>query len=149
MTLVRCNPRSELERVFGDPFFRQFFDLESGDELLGGGERRWYPSMDLVEKPDRLLARLELPGVDPKNVHINLQGDTLVVQGERQAENEDDKSKYLKREHIYGSFQRTVRLPYRVQADKVKAHYRNGVMTIELPKAEEHVGRQIPVEIEV
>ena len=148
MALVRCNPRLELERVFGDPFFRQFFDLESGDEILGSAERRWYPLMDLVEKPDRLLARLELPGVDPKNVQINLQGDTLVVQGERREENEESKGKYLKREHIYGSFQRTVRLPYRVQADKVKAQYRNGVMTIELPKAEEHVGRQIPVEIE-
>jgi HSP20 family protein len=103
--------------------------------------------MDLDEEKDRLVVRLELAGVDPKNVQINLQGDMLTVSGDRKDERETKNGKALKREHIYGSFQRSLKLPYRVQSDKVTAQYKNGVMTISLPKAEEFVGRQIPVEV--
>lgn len=147
MTLIRWRPRSE--SLLLDPFFARF------DDLFGDGPttnttraRGWYPAMDLVEAKDKLVARLELPGVDPKTVQINLQGDVLTVSGTRedaQVENEDHK--VLKREHSYGAFQRTVELPYRVKAESVKATYKNGVMTIDLPKAEEYIGRQIPVEV--
>jgi len=145
MSLVRWSPRAELESFTRDPFFGRFLDL-FGDEFAGSGDRTWYPAMDLVEEKDKLVVHLELPGIDAKNVRIDLQHDTLVVQGERQEDREDGKGKYLKREHIYGSFQRSIRLPYGVQADKVKAQYKDGIMTITLPKAEEFVGRQIPIE---
>lgn len=145
MSLVRWTPRTELESLTRDPFFNRFFDLF--DEGLNQ-ERTWFPRLDLVEEKDRLRASIELPGIDPKNVQINLQGELLTIQGERKQDEEFEKGKVLKRESLYGSFTRTVQLPYRVQADKVKAQYKNGVMTISLPKAEEFVGRQIPVEIE-
>ena len=148
MARIRWSPRTELQAFGCDPFFRRFFDLVDEDFLGGKGERTWYPPMDLVEEKDRLLAHLELPGIDPKSVQVNVQGDLLVIQGERKAEREENQGKYLKREHAYGSFHRSVQLPYHVQPDKVTAQYKNGIMTIVLPKAEEHVGRQIPVEVE-
>jgi HSP20 family protein len=144
MALVRWRRRND--SFFLDPFFARL------DELLGDfptetSERSWHPAMDLDEEKDRLVVRLELAGVDPKNVQINLQGDMLTVSGDRKDERETKNGKALKREHIYGSFQRSLKLPYRVQSDKVTAQYKNGVMTISLPKAEEFVGRQIPVEV--
>lgn len=146
MALVRWAPRVELESFKRDPFFHRFFDLV--DDLTSTPDGAWYPPTDLVEEKDKLVAHLEMPGIDPKNVRIDLQADLLTIQGERKQEESDDHGKYLRREQCYGSFTRAIRLPYRVQADKVKAQYRNGIMTITLPKAEEYVGRQIPVELE-
>lgn len=147
MAMICWSPRTELQTFGSDPFFRRFFDWGDVDSLGANGERTWYPPMNLVEEKDQLLAHLELPGIDPKSVQVTLQGDLLVIQGERKDEHEETQGKYLKREHAYGSFQRSVQLPYPVQADKVKAQYKNGIMTIVLPKAEESVGRQIPVEV--
>ena len=148
MKLVRWTPRNEL--FTRDPFFQSF--NERVNELLGGwaGEERdhaWYPPMDLMEEKDRLVVRLDLPGVDPKAIEINLQGDLLTISGERKDETESRDGKILKREQAYGSFQRTLQLPFRVQGDKVKASYDKGVMKITLPKVEAEVGRHIQVEV--
>ena len=147
MALVRWAPRTEVESSTCDPFFRRFFDLLDDGERLRTS-RGWFPAMDLVEERDRLVAELELPGIDPKKVQIQLQGDVLTVQGERRADVEESKSKVLKREQCFGTFQRTLQLPYRVQADQVKAQYKDGILSIFMPKAEEYIGRQIPVEVE-
>ena len=145
MTLIRWRPRSE--SLLLDPFFAQFEDL-FGDRQVMSAPRSWHPAMDLVEEKDQLVARFELPGVDPKSVQINLQGDMLTVSGTREdVVAADDNGKVLKREHSVGAFQRIVELPYRVKGDDVKAAYKNGIMTISLPKADEYVGRQIPVEV--
>jgi len=144
VALIRWTPRDEMDVFAHDPLFRRMFDLAS-DHVAG--ESAWHPALDLVEEKDRLVAHLEMPGVDPAQVQIHLQGDQLTIQGERKAESKSEHGKILKRELVVGAFTRSVQLPYPVQADKVKASYRNGVMTIHLPKAEEHVGRQIPVEV--
>lgn len=144
MSLIRWTPRDEMDVFARDPFFRRMFDF-ANDHVTG--ENGWYPALDLVEEKDHLVAYLEMPGVDPTQVQIHLQGDLLTIQGERKAESKSEHGKILKREQVVGSFSRSVQLPYRVQAEKVKASYRNGVMTIQLPKADEHVGRQIPVEV--
>lgn len=143
--LIRWNPRTELDPFARDPFFRRFFEMFSeGDEEPRG----WYPAMDLVEEKDRFIARLELPGIDAKDVQVTLEGETLLIRGERRDQREEKREgRYLHREHVYGAFQRAVQLPHRVQADKVKATCRDGIMTIELPKAEEYVGRQIPISV--
>jgi HSP20 family protein len=148
MTLLRWAPRGEIESFTRDPFVRRFFEAFTDGASFDSGGGAWYPALDLVEEKDRLVVEVELPGVEAKDVQIHLQGEVLTVQGERKAELEESQGKYLKREHSWGRFQRTLQLPYRVQADKVKAQYKNGVMVITLPKAEEHVGRQIPVEMQ-
>jgi len=147
MSLVRWKPRSD---YFMDPFFDRF--MQQVNDMIGEwpvetANRPWYPALDLVEEKDRFIVRLELPGIDPKNVEINLQGNLLTVTGERKDESERTEGKLLKREQTYGAFQRTLQLPFRVQSEKVKATYEKGVMTISLPKVEEQVGRQIQVEV--
>ena len=145
MSVIRWRPRSETMLL--DPFLSQFGELFRdwpATNAAGG----FYPAMNLVDEKDRLIARLDLPGVDPNNVEINLQGDMLTVSGSREDVLQESKDgKVLKREHSHGAFQRSVELPYRVKSADVKATYENGVLTISLPKAEEYVGRQIPVEL--
>lgn len=144
MALIRWTPYSELDDFVRDPFFRRFWDL--ADEVPTR-DVAWHPALELVEEKDRLVLELDLPGIEPANVQVQLQDDMLSVHGERKSATHDDRGKVLKSERASGAFTRTIRLPYRVQNDMVKASYRNGVMTITLPKAEEHVGRQIPVEV--
>lgn len=144
MALIRWTPRDEMDVFARDPFFRRFFDLVDENST---SERAWHPALDLIEEKDRLVVHLEMPGVDPAQVQVQLQEDLLTVHGERKSETRSELGKVLKSEHAVGAFTRSVQLPYRVQNDKVKASYRNGIMTITLPKAEEHVGRQIPVEV--
>ena len=146
MSLVRWKPRSD---SFMDPFFDRF--MQQVNEMFEfpteTTNRIWYPALDLVEEKDRFVVLLELPGVDPKTVEVNLQGNLLTVSGERKDASERTEGRVLKREHSYGTFQRTLQLPFRVQSENVKATYEKGVMTISLPKVEEQVGRQIQVEV--
>lgn len=144
MALIRWTPRSELDVFVRDPFIRSFWDL--ADETPAQ-DAVWHPALELVEEKDRLVLELDLPGIEPANVQVQLQDDMLSVHGERKFEAHDDRGKVLKSERASGAFTRTIQLPYRVKNDKVTASYRNGVLTITLPKAEEHVGHQIPVEV--
>lgn len=145
--MIRRAPRPEIEAWTRDPFFRRFFDLWNDEEGFTNGSS-WHPAMDLVEEQDRLVVEVELPGIEPQDVHIDLQGEVLTVHGERKQETEQKQGKFLKREQRTGAFRRTLQLPYPVQSDTVKAQYKNGVLTITLPKAEDHVGRHIQVEVE-
>lgn len=148
MTMIRLLPRTEVDRFGRDPFFRGLWDMFD-DRNVAPATDAWYPAMHVRDAEDRLIVNVDLPGIDPKDVQINLQNDVLRIEGERKYENETEtKTKALVREQVYGKFARTFELPYRVQVDKVKAQAHNGVLTIVLPKAEEHLGRQIPVEIE-
>jgi HSP20 family protein len=152
MTLVRWTPRTELDSFSRDPFFNRFLDiLDSSlghDASWSDSDNTWLPRLDLVEEKDRLVVHIELPGIDPKDVQVHLQDNVLTVSGERKSETEKTDNKVLSRETSYGAFKRTVHLPYEIQADSVKAQAKNGVMTIVLPKAPEHVGRQIPIDVE-
>jgi HSP20 family protein len=143
--LIRWSPRTPLLDAFRrDPFFGTLFS-DLGSEL-DTSEGSWAPTMDLVEEKDALLARFDLPGIDPKEVELSLQGDLLTIKGERREEREEKDSKSLRREQFYGAFQRTVKLPCNVDVEKVRANSKNGVMVIRMPKAAEFVGRRIPIE---
>jgi HSP20 family protein len=141
--MIRWSPRAELEPVFRDPFFRRFFDIFDENETA---PRAWYPALDLVEDDDRLTVTVEMPGLASGDIDLNLQGDMLTIKGERKQEQEDSNRRYHRREQVFGSFTRSLRLPCAVNGEKVKASMKNGVMTIVLPKAAEHVGRRIAIE---
>lgn len=143
-TMIRL-PRTPFDSFAHDPFFRGLFELAE-DAVAPQTARTWYPALDLVDEDDKLVVHVEIPGMDAKEVQVTLQDDVLTVRGERKLDVQS-KAKVLKREQVYGAWSRTVELPYRVQIDRVKAVSKNGVMTITLPKAEEHLGRSIPVEI--
>ncbi|WP_414473879.1 Hsp20/alpha crystallin family protein [Microvirga sp. M2] len=95
------------------------------------------PVVDLVEKPDRYEVTAELPGMDEKNIEVKLSNGSLVISGEKKEEKEGKEANYFMTERRYGSFQRAIRLPEGVNADKIEASFKNGVLAVILPKTEE------------
>jgi HSP20 family protein len=93
------------------------------------------------------VLRVELPGVREKDVAVSITGDLLTIKGERRWEDESKDQKVLHVERVYGQFERLIQLPMAVQADKVKASYRDGVLEITLPKTEELKPREIKIDI--
>lgn len=103
---------------------------------------------DLFEDEQRIVVKLEVPGMDKNDLDIEVQGNALVVRGEKRFEKEETEGRYRVLQCAYGSFQRMVPLPVAVMADKARASYRNGVLRIELPKAETGQPRKLSVKVD-
>lgn len=123
----------EMDRLFED-FFRR-----------SGLPMRWGPAVDVVESSDSVVVKAELPGVDPKDVDISVSGDTLTIKGEKKEEKEEKGKSFYRVERSYGSFCRSVSLPTGVEADKAKADYKDGVLSVTLPKSEKVKAKKIPI----
>ena len=111
------------------------------------GDRLWVPLVDMYETKDDLHIAFEVPGVREKEVSVSITGDLLTVKGERKWGSEQTDDSYHRLERVYGKFERSVALPVPVQADKVKAAYRDGVLEIRLPKAEEVKPKEIKIDV--
>ena len=143
MDLIRWNPlrealslQEQMNHLFGGSLLR------SDD----AGQGLWNPAVDVFEDEDKLVVKAELPGIDKKDISVDLQNGMLTLRGERRHESEDkDGRNFYRREMSYGSFARSFRLPQEVEADRVKAEYVNGVLTIEVPKPEARKPKQIKV----
>lgn len=109
-----------------------------GWSMLGG---------DVFEDDRRVVVRLEVPGIDKNDLDVEVQGDTLVVQGEKRFEREDSDGRYRVLQCAYGSFSRTLPLPAAVVADQASASYKNGVLRIELPKAVAGEPRKMSIKV--
>jgi HSP20 family protein len=112
------------------------------------GDRMWAPLADMHEAKDDLYVTFELPGVREKDVSVSLDGDVLTVRGERRFERDQKDQGYQRLERVYGKFERAMPLPIAVQADKVTATYRDGVLEIRLPKVEEIKPKQIKIDVQ-
>lgn len=139
--LVRWNPFEELSSWHRDDLFGRFFGRRELPELP---LRTWMPPMEGYRKDDKYIVRVDLPGVDPKDLDVHAEGDFLTIKGERKAEEKGPEY----RETFYGSFERTVRLPHGVEPKKIAARYENGVLEISVPLPKELVGRTVPIQIE-
>jgi HSP20 family protein len=111
------------------------------------GARMWAPLVDMYATKDDLVLTLELPGVNEKDVSVSITGDLLTVKGERQFSAQVKEQDLLHMERTYGKFERLIQLPMPVQADRVKATYRDGVLEIRLPKADEIKPKEIKIDI--
>ena len=109
--------------------------------------RPWTPAVDIYETENELVLKADVPDVDPKNVGIQLENGTLTLKGERKFQQEQNGKGFHRIERSYGTFVRAFSLPDTVEADRVKADYKNGVLTITLPKKEVAKPRTINVEI--
>jgi len=128
--------------------FRRIFD-EPSDSVLREGVMttgEWKPLMDVVETKDGMTLKVEVPGVKQEDISIALEDNTLTVKGERKHESEVNEEGYNRFERSYGTFQRSVVLPRTVDANRVKATYKDGVLEIQLPKKEEARPKAIKVE---
>ncbi len=135
-----------------------FDELESLQEdvnrMLAGRGRRgrsWrrglsYPLMNIWSSADGLVIDAELPGVDPKDVDISVKGDELTLSGKVIAEAEAEGESWHRRERPAGEFARRLQLPFRADANGVKANYRNGVLRLTIPRSEEEKPRKIAIE---
>jgi HSP20 family protein len=133
--LVRFNTFGAFEPFFRFPYMPE--EIQSA---------AWNPPVDVVEQKDRILVKVEAPGVDEKDLRVTFEDGLLTISGERQFERKDD-SNYHRIERAYGSFSRSLRLPRSVDAMQIAANYRNGVLEIEIPKKEESRPRQIEINV--
>lgn len=124
--------------------------LDSAFQLAGAGSAfgaGWSPSLDVYEDDDQVTVQVELAGMKKEDFDISLQDNTLTISGERKSEGGKREGESFRSERIFGAFQRTVALPAPVTADKVKASYQDGVLTVTLPKAEEARAKKIEVSL--
>lgn len=144
MTFMTRNPLNDfrtLQARMLEPFFGRFNYLD--DTVTNG---TWAPAVDVAEEVDRILVKVEVPGMEEKDLKVSFEDGLLTVGGERQFERRDDRS-YHRIERAYGNFVRTFSLPRSVDPSKIAANYRNGVLEIEIPKREESKPRQIEINV--
>jgi HSP20 family protein len=145
----RWEPFRNLSDIQGE--VNRLFETFAGRPAVGTmtSGRRWMPPVDMTETADDLVLAVEIPGIRESEVSVSITGDLLSIKGERRWE-QDAKEKentVLHVERVFGQFERMIQLPFAVQADKVKATYRDGVLEVRLPKAEEVKPRTIKVDI--
>ncbi len=105
----------------------------------------WTPVLDFSETKDSFIMKMEVPGIDPKEIKVSLQDHVLTVSGERNKEEEEKDERFYRLERSYGAFTRSLRLPMPVDETKVNALFKNGVLTISIPKAEASKGMLVPI----
>ena len=145
MTLVRWTPWREMTPV--QDRFNRFFD-ESFNRTWPENHMEmanWNPVVDIYDQDDRIVMLAELPGVDRKNISVELKDNVLTLKGERSHDNTVKEDRYYRQERLFGKFQRAFNLPAGLDPDKVKADYKDGVLKIEIPKPEKEQPKQITV----
>jgi HSP20 family protein len=105
----------------------------------------WYPVVDMYEEDNSFVIKAELPGMDKKDISVDVKDRILTLKGERNYDNEVKEENYYRRERSYGKFQRTFTLPVDVEPDKIKADFKDGLLKIEVPKPEEHKPKEITI----
>jgi HSP20 family protein len=145
MPVLKYNPFLELETV--PSTLREFQETVSRLMNEPNGVRPWTPAVDILETEDALKLRADLPGVDMNAIDVRLENGTLTLKGERKFENEEKGKGYHRIERAYGSFARSFTLPESMDVEKVKADYKNGVLTVTVPKKEVAKPRTVKVEV--
>lgn len=154
MSIIRWNSHRELTSWPPDFLGLQrdinsfFGNIFSGSTLEDSGfASMWSPAVDVVERDGDFVVSLELPGVNKDDVKITVDSNILTVGGEKNSEKETDEKNFHRSERVYGSFQRSFTFPTTVRSDRVDAVYRDGILTVTLPKAEEAKPKQIEVKV--
>ena len=129
--------RDHLNRLFDVP------DL-GGEDLMAG----WAPALDIQEKKDELVVRAEVPGMKKEDINVSLDDNQLVISGEKRCDTELNEAGGYRSECFYGRFHRSIPMPFAVDQKKIKAAYKEGVLTVHLPRSDEAKPRQIKIEAE-
>jgi HSP20 family protein len=131
--------RDELDRFFES----SFGDLTTGSKLLGV----WNPAVDLYEDKDNVIVKAELPGMKKEDIEVSLHDGALSISGERKTEEKFEDKETFRSERFVGRFHRILTLPSAVNGAKVTAQYKDGILTVTLPKTEEAKPKQIEVNV--
>ena len=138
MSLSHYDPLTNL-RLFEDAFSRMLTEPQTN--------RPWAPSVDIYETENELVLKADLPDVDPKDIDVRVENQTLNLSGERKFESTENGKGYHRIERSYGRFTRSFAVPNSFDTDKISADYKNGVLTVSLPKKEAAKPRQVKVEL--
>jgi HSP20 family protein len=149
MAIVRWEPfrdllamQDRMNRLFSETFGRDVpFYREEAASLS-----RWAPAVDVYETDDNIVVKAELPGLDPKDLDVRIEDNTLFLKGERKLEKEVREQNYHRVERSYGSFARSLALPSSVDPDKTSAEYKDGVLTLTMAKREEAKSKTIKIQ---
>jgi HSP20 family protein len=161
MALITRTPSMELSRWNSEfPAFRGLFSMQQdmnrivdeffrGDLLADGTftQRDWHPAVDITENRDRYTLNAELPGISKEDVQVTLENNVLTIRGEKKTNAEQKEGDVHRIERRYGSFERSFTLPAAVDVNKIDAQFKDGVLTLTLPKAEEAKPRSIDVKV--
>ena len=146
MAIVRWDPYRELAAM--QDRLNQFFDdtRRSDDDVMSRGD--WMPAVDIFQTDQHeVVLKAEVPGVKREDIDIKVENNTLTIKGERRQEKSVAKEHYHRVERCYGAFTRSFSLPNTIDSEKVRAEYRDGVLTVTLPLREEAKPRQITVDV--
>jgi HSP20 family protein len=138
MSITHTDPLANL-RLFEDAFTRLLSEPRTG--------RPWSPAVDIYETEDELVLKADVPEVDLKDIDVRVENQTLTLVGERKFEHETNGKGYHRIERSYGQFTRSFSVPPSVDTEKVSAEYKNGVLTVKLPKKEAAKPRQVKIEV--
>ena len=146
MNLIKWKPVGNLARR-GYPlngWFDEFF-YPTEREAVGRSLWDWNPVVDIFDNDSDIVIKAELPGVDKKDIVVDVKDRVLTLKGERSLENEVEEENYYRRERTYGKFERSFTLPENVKSEDIKADYKDGVLRIDIPKPENQQPRKITV----
>ncbi|PIW69019.1 MAG: hypothetical protein COW08_09395 [Ignavibacteriales bacterium CG12_big_fil_rev_8_21_14_0_65_30_8] len=151
MTLVKWNPTRDLFNLekefnkifstFGDKFGISRADEEAYENAI------WSPLADISEDEDKYTVKMDLPGIDKKDVKLSFADGQISISGERKQEGEEKNTKYHRVERVYGKYYRSFSLPNKIKEDKIDAQFSNGQLTITIPKADEVKPKQIEIKV--
>jgi HSP20 family protein len=143
MSVIRYSPFAEFETL---PGLRTFEDTMNRLFSEPNG-RPWVPPVDIKETENELVLKADIPDVDLKDIDVRMENGTVTIRGERKFEKSEDKGGWHRVERSYGTFERVFTLPETVNPEAVKADYKNGTLTLTLPKKEIAKPRQVKIEI--
>jgi HSP20 family protein len=147
MPIVRWDPSRELDSLQGEMnrLFSSFLDTPTPAGKGNGGQRRWIPSMDLVETRDHFVLKADLPGMTESDVNVELENNVLTISGERRTEHEERHEGYYRIERATGAFSRSLSLPEGIDAEAVAAAFDNGVLTVRISKPAQAKPRKVKI----
>jgi HSP20 family protein len=146
MNLVRWNPLREVATLHNS--LNRYFDGDLFPSLWHDDKvpvSTWHPVVDVYEEEESYVVKAELPGMDRKDIEVDIKDGVLTLTGQRSAENEVKEGKFFRKERAYGKFYRAFNLPDNLNEHEIKAEFKDGLLTITLPKPEEKKPRQITV----
>ncbi len=147
MAVVKWDPLRDLLSIQDrmNRLFEQTLSRSRAEEGITAST--WSPAVDIYETPETIIMKADLPGLSREDIEIQIRDNTLTLRGERRFAKDVQQENYLRIERAYGAFQRNFTLPATVQQEKIRAIFRDGVLELTLPKAEEAKPKKIAIEV--
>lgn len=145
MTLMKWDPWREIEDMF-DRYTKAVGWPRGGQEAMASSD--WSPRVDIVEAEQEFLIKADIPGVEKDHVKVSVENGVLTIQGERKTEKEEKDAKFHRVERFTGTFVRRFTVPENVDADAIKAVFKDGMLTLQLPKTQKTLPKAIDIHVE-